>query len=138
MCSKLQRHFEVHIVVATYTTIALHATNNKLGWTGHDESEDGKLTPVGTVVQSGAMDQDGPTVVASHHGHATLEQKLVVVAVASHHRHATLEQKLVVAAVALSGTKGHNGPTAMASPHEPLLLWKRGERKQSAMPWMSL
>jgi hypothetical protein len=58
------------------------------------------------VVQWGAMDQDGPIAVASHHGHVTLEQKLLVVAVALRHRHATLEQKLVVAAVALSGMKG--------------------------------
>jgi molybdopterin synthase catalytic subunit len=58
------------------------------------------------MVPSGAMDQDGPTVVALHHGHATLEQKLVVVAVASRHRHATFEQNLVVAVVAPSGTKG--------------------------------
>jgi hypothetical protein len=90
------------------------------------------------MVPSGAMDQDGPTVVALHHGHATLEQKLVVVAVASRHRHATFEQKLVVAVVAPSGTKGQDGPTAMASPDQPLLMWKRGERKQRAMPWPSL
>jgi hypothetical protein len=56
---------------------------------------------VAVVAPSGEMDQDGPTVVASHHGDANLEQKLVVVAVAP------------------SCTMGHHGPTAMASPQEP-------------------
>jgi hypothetical protein len=71
------------------------------------------------VAPSDVMYQDGLTVMASHHGHATLEQKLVVVTVASRHRHVTLYQKLVVATVALSGTMGQDGPTAMASRTSP-------------------
>jgi hypothetical protein len=101
-------------------------------------SHDGMLTLVAMVAPSGVMDQDGPNVVALRHGHATLEQKLVVVVVASRHWLVTLEQKLVVAVVAPLGTMGQDGPTAMASPHEPLLMWKRGEHKQRAMSWPSL
>jgi hypothetical protein len=96
------------------------------------------LTLVAMVAPSGVMDQDGPNVVALRHGHATLEQKLVVVVVASRHWLVTLEQKLMVAVVAPLGTMGPDGPTAMASPHEPLLMWKRGEHKQRAMSWPSL
>jgi hypothetical protein len=61
-------------------------------------------------------------VVVSRHRHATLDQKLMVVAVALYHQHVTLEQKLVVAAVAPLGTMGQDGSTAMASLHEPLLM----------------
>jgi hypothetical protein len=89
------------------------------------------------VALSGARDLDGPTVVASCHGHKNLDQDDPTV-VASRHGHRNLEQMLVVAAVPPSGTMGQDGPTVMVSPHELLLMWKRGERKQRAMPWQSL
>jgi hypothetical protein len=98
------------------------------------------------VAPLGVMDQDGPN------GHPNFEQKLMVVvvaplgamgydgqtAVALHHGHTNLKQKLVVVAVAPSGMMGQDGPTLMAFPHEPLLMWKQGERKQRATPWPSL
>jgi hypothetical protein len=80
----------------------------------------------------GVMGQE-TSEVASFCGQATtlLEQKLSGLQVA-------LEKNLVVALlVGNPGRTGYDDATAAPTQHELLPTWKRGERKQRTMKWLS-